>query len=345
MATEREEGLRLSVVIPAYNAAATLPRCLDALIADAPPGTEIIVVDDHSTDATAELALRPGVRVIRLARNAGPSAARNAGAIAGTGDLLLFVDADVVVAANTIARVRSYLAAHRGCTALFGSYDAKPEAHGVVSRYRNLLHHFVHQRASARPSHFWSGLGAIRRCAFVAVGGFDESMLGIQDVELGYRLRRAGYEIHLDPTLQATHLKRWTLWSMVRTDIVLRALPWTRLLLRSRSLPRDLSLCWRARVSVATVWLLLAAIILTPMNPWSIAAAGVLAAAFLAINADLMRFMARHQGWRFMPAITSLHLFYCIYCGAGLLFGIVSYALSPGASKPGGSIAGVHPAS
>lgn len=341
MATNTGESHRVSVIVPAYNAAELLPRCLDALISDALTGEEILVIDDGSTDVTGNIASRAGIRLITLGRSAGAAAARNAGAGATVGELLLFVDADVVIAPRTLARVRSHFAAHPECAALFGSYDARPDAPSVVSQYRNLLHHFVHQRANARPSHFWSGLGAIRRDAFLAVGGFDESMRALEDVELGYRLRRAGHEIHLDRTLQATHLKRWTLWSMLRTDIGLRALPWTRLLLSARVLPGDFSLDWGARASVVTAWLLLAAIALVPLNAWLLTAVLVLVPTFLAINADLLKFFGRQRGRRFALAAMALHLLYSFYSGAGLLYGILSYALSPGASKPCGRISGI----
>jgi glycosyltransferase involved in cell wall biosynthesis len=342
MTTNSAENQRVSIIVPAYNAAEMLPRCLDALVSQASADVEILVVDDGSTDATASAARHPEVRLITFPRRAGAAAARNAGASAAVGEVLLFVDADVVIAPRTLVRVRSYLGTHPQCAALFGSYDTRPDAAGVVSQYRNLLHHFVHQRANPRPSHFWSGLGAIRRDAFIAVGGFDESMSGIEDVELGYRLRRAGHEIHLDPTLQATHLKRWTLWSMLRTDIGSRALPWTWLLLNARELPGDFSLDWRARTSVVIAWLSLSAIALAPVNPWLMTALMVLLPAFLATNADLMIFFRRQRGWRFMLAAMALHLLYSFSCGAGLLLGLLLYILSPGARKAGGKMGGAR---
>src|SRR3989442_4923268 len=115
----------------------------------------------------------------------------------------------------------------------------------MVSRYRNLLHHFVHQRGKPDASTFWAGCGAIRRHTFEEVRGFDAARFprpSIEDIELGYRLRAAGHRIRLDPRLQGTHLKRWTLGSILRTDIAQRALPWSRLILKSGQAPPALNL-------------------------------------------------------------------------------------------------------
>src|SRR5690349_17222010 len=119
--------------------------------------------------------------------------------------------------------------------AVFGAYDDDPRHPGLTSRYRNLLHHHVHSGAAGEAETFWAGLGAIRREAFEAAGGFDAERFpqpSIEDIELGARLRRGGARIVLDPSIRGRHLKAWTPWSMVRTDLTRRGIPWTRLLLR-----------------------------------------------------------------------------------------------------------------
>jgi GT2 family glycosyltransferase len=128
---------------------------------------------------------------------------------------------------------------------VFGSYDDQPRDKGLVSQYRNLLHHYVHQTANCDASTFWAGCGAVRRSVFTEVGGFHENfrpICSIDDIELGYRLRRAGHRILLDKDLQGTHLKRWTLWSVISTDITHRAIPWARLVIESKNAPNDLNL-------------------------------------------------------------------------------------------------------
>jgi len=89
----------VSVIVPAYNAARTLGACLEALGQQTMPREqyEIILVDDGSTDDTAQIAGRyAGVKVLKLARNRGAAAARNAGIAAAQGELLLFTDADCI---------------------------------------------------------------------------------------------------------------------------------------------------------------------------------------------------------------------------------------------------------
>src|SRR6185369_11251063 len=134
----------LSIIVPAYNSAAELGECLRAIAAATEAPDEVIVVDDASTDETAAVAAAAGARVIRAEVNGGPAAARNRGAAAARGDVLLFIDSDVAIAPDVVARVRRTLAADAEIAALFGSYDAQPRARGVVSRWRNLLHHYVH---------------------------------------------------------------------------------------------------------------------------------------------------------------------------------------------------------
>src|SRR5690349_998145 len=259
---------RISLVVPVYNDAAHLPECLAALKRAATVDTEIIVVDDASTDGSAAQAERAGVTVLRLPRNAGPGGARNQGAGLARGEILFFVDSDVAVAPDAIRRVLSLFEQRPELSAVFGSYDASPRAPGLVSQYRNLLHHFVHQTGNPEASTFWSGCGAVRRAVFAQAGGFDDAGFGqvVEDIELGYRVRRAGHRILLDKDLQGTHLKAWTLRSLIRTDVKYRAIPWSRLIMEQGS-PNDLNLKSDQRLSAALVLLLLASLLLAPFQP------------------------------------------------------------------------------
>jgi GT2 family glycosyltransferase len=138
----------------------------------------------------------------------------------------------VCVHPDTLARFAARFAADPALDAVMGTYDDTPAAPNFLSQYKNLFHHYVHQHCDGSISTFWSGCGAIRRPLFLTCGGFDAQRYrcpAIEDIELGTRLHAAGYRIVLDRRITATHLKRWTLGSLLKTDIVNRGVPWVRL--------------------------------------------------------------------------------------------------------------------
>ena len=204
--------------MPATDSPATLQRCVDAIRAATDSPDQVIVVDSP-----------PG---------SGPAAARNAGAGRADGTLLAFVDSDVGVHADAFERIRAAFAEDPSVVAVFGSYDDSPADGGLVSIFRNLLHHWIHHSSAGRATTFWAGLGAVRADAFREAGGFDARRFGapsVEDIELGLRLARSG-TIRLDPRIQGKHLKRWGLRSMAMTDLVYRGAPWVALMLaRGRS--------------------------------------------------------------------------------------------------------------
>lgn len=301
-----------------------LERTLPALVATLPAGSELIVSDDGSQDASGETARRHGARVVRSDAVTGPAAARNRGVREARGDVLVFLDADVRVHEATLPRL---LLAFQDATlaAAFGSYDANPEARAWVSLYKNLAHHFVHQRSAGPAATFWAGCGAVRAEAFAAAGGFDERYTrpSIEDVELGYRLARAGRRVRLLADVQVTHLKRWTLASLVLSDLRDRAIPWARLLRAGHALPRSLNFSAGDRAAsafVATGCVALAATPFAGAHALAAAAVGLLAA--LAIDAPFLAFAARRESAAFAVAAGALQLVHRIAGLAGLAVGL-----------------------
>lgn len=318
---------QLSVVVPVHNGGPQLERCLDALLSSEFLNYEIVVADDGSTDASAARARERGVKVVACGARRGPAAARNLGAAQARARVILFVDADVVVRAGTLARVAAHFRRSPNVAAVFGSYDDAPAARNFVSQFKNLLHHFVHQQSSARAETFWAGCGAIRREAFDTVGGFDERKYrraSIEDIELGRRLRRAGLEIVLDRELQVTHLKRWTLRSLVRADIFDRALPWSRLILRDGAMINDLNLRTSDRVSATLTGLAIASLCLAYFYPALLAAALISFAAIFFLNFSLLGFFRERRGLWF--AVRSFVLLNLYFFYSGIVFALCSCA-------------------
>lgn len=246
------------MIVPAYNSSGHLRQCLDALAGSETAPFECIVVDDCSDDDTPDVAKEFGATVLHTNERCGPAGARNLGARTATGDILFFLDSDVCVHPDTVRRVADSFAADPGLAAVIGSYDDSPRSKDFISQYKNLMHSFVHQRSRQEASTFWSGCGAIRREIFLEFGGFDDSYNrpSIEDIELGYRLYEAGRRIALHRDIQVKHLKHWTFWNLIKTDIFDRGIPWTELIHRDHHMPNDLNVHISQRISVALVFLL-----------------------------------------------------------------------------------------
>jgi GT2 family glycosyltransferase len=312
----------VSLIVPIGGDTSGVERCLASVSRLAPPPAELIAVLDGDFPEIQKAAEAMGARIVARPVSGGPAVARNQGAAAARGAILFFADADVELAADAVERVVAFFDANPGYGALFGSYDAEPAEPDFHSQYRNLLHHYVHQRASPDASTFWAGCGAVRRDVFEAVGGFDEDypVPCIEDIELGYRMRRAGCAIRLVKDLQVKHLKRWRPRNMLATDLFRRAVPWTRLMLREGRLLNDLNVKTNDRLSVVLVFLLAAAIAAAAVWPPLLGAAAAIAILVLVFNRDLYGFYRRRRGAWFAARSVAWHWLYLVVCGLG--FGI-----------------------
>jgi GT2 family glycosyltransferase len=205
-----------------------------------------------------------------------------------------------------------------------GSYDDAPGDPGFLSQYRNLLHHFVHQSSREVASTFWAGCGAVRRRAFLGVGGFDESWVDrIEDIELGARLRGAGGSIHLAKDLQVKHLKRWRPGDMLATDLWRRAVPWTELMLREGEAVNDLNVRTRDRVAVAAAFVPLVALPAAAVWPGSLLVAAGALLLVVALNAPLFRFFKRKRGLLFALGTVPLYWVFLLVSGFGFALGLL----------------------
>ncbi len=208
---------RVSVIIPAYNAAATIGLCLGSLCSDQQQtrNLEIIVVDDASADETCALvegyqAKTNGdaisLRLLRQPRNAGPAAARNRGAEAATGAVLLFTDSDCVPAANWVEEMTSAFADPQ-IAAVKGAYK---------TRQTELLARFAQAEFESRYRMLakfeqvdvvFTYAAAFRQSVFSQMGGFDSGfpVADNEDTELSWRIVAAGHRIVFNPRAIVYH--------------------------------------------------------------------------------------------------------------------------------------------
>lgn len=320
----------ISVIIPVYNGEKFLPACLDALIANSYRERELIVVDDCSTDHSARISHEKSAVVLRTSRQSGPGGARNLGAQKARGEVLFFVDADVVVERDTLERVAANFVGHPEIAAVFGSYDDDPAEKNFFSQYKNLFHRFVHQKARSQAGTFWAGCGAIRRDVFMVLNGFDAERYprpSIEDIELGYRLRKKGYRILLDKQLQGKHLKRWNFRSMLHADILCRAVPWSMLILESKGMLNDLNLQITDRISAGMLGLSLLIVPFSLLRPQLLLLVVALLAMIAVINHKFYRFFIRRKGLTFAILVFPLHLLYYLYSSVTFVLCWLTYVI------------------
>ncbi|MDQ3998132.1 MAG: glycosyltransferase family 2 protein [Gemmatimonadota bacterium] len=333
----------LSVVVPVHQGADVLPQSLTALTRSDLPRQrwELIVVDDASTDETARIAARFADVVVRLpGKPHGTAYARNRGFEFTRGECVAFIDADVAVHPDTLARFALVLAREPQVSAVFGTFDSCPGAAGLVAKYRTLRLRYYHQENAGIAETFRASCGALRSTVFASVGMFDEWHFprhGVEDFELGHRLRQDGHRIVMRPDIQAAHLKCWTLRETIAADLRDRVVPWMRLFDRravARTRRKD-RLRTVKQVNTALTWLALVLTLAWLRADWPplLLTAGMCTAVVLRNLLPQHRFFMRHSGHAFALAAVPLELLSYLVNGVAVVVGWLSRQLL-GEPKP-----------
>ena len=209
---EVELSLSVSVVIPAWNAGGTIGKCLDSIEKQTVPPDEVIVVDDGSSDNTSGIAGSHNLEVLSTDGRKGPAAARNMGASAARGDILLFLDADVIVPPDLIEKIESHFA-DNSIWAVQTVYTPVCPAENAVSRYQNYYYYYsLNRMPQGSTATFATWCSAVRKDRFLEIGGFNVRIPEptVEDEELGYTITEKGGIIILDKTIQVTHLASYS---------------------------------------------------------------------------------------------------------------------------------------
>jgi glycosyltransferase involved in cell wall biosynthesis len=306
-------SLTVSVIIPNYNYARTLRRCLESVFEQTLRPYEVIVVDDRSTDDSRDIARGFPCRLIENPVNGGVSVSRNAGAAAATGDVLFFLDSDEALAPDALANAVDILTGDPSIGCVHGLIAPEPLVDdGPVEWYRTLHSYWWRKRATGFVQTAFFAQAAIRRSVFEAAGPFDASLRDSEDLEYSERLAPIT-RILLTDRIVAAH------------DEVSRLGP---LLLeqfrRSQLLAKTVfgakrkgaaSLTANRPLGIAAV----AAAVATMWKPW-------LAAVFLAVFAladpGQLRLVARYKGVRFVPFFLGVSLLVHVALLAGLAVGL-----------------------
>ena len=333
-ASESAPQPSVSVIVPFHGNLHQLARCLSSL-SPLPPRTEIIVAADRAPRETDRVAWRHGARVIQVTGRGGPAAARNQAASSTRSDVLIFIDADVVVPAKALHAMVQEFAANPTMAAVFGTYDDDPDCSNFFSQYKNLAHAYVHRSADRRARSFWAGFGGMRSAVFRSVSGFDEGFTRpcIEDIDLGDRVSAVGHRVLIDRRLHGCHLKRWTFRSMLASDIWDRGVPWTQLVLRSGRV-QGLNLGIGQSASVALCCVSLLCLAAAYWQPRLLVVASTAIAATLFLNRKLYAFFLERRGPWFACRAAAMNLLYHVYNAFSFVVGSALFFAQRGAVVP-----------
>ncbi|MCJ7612200.1 MAG: glycosyltransferase family 2 protein [Candidatus Aminicenantes bacterium] len=314
----------ISVIIPMYNAENTVRECLRSIFASQGVRFEVIVVNDASTDDSLSMALQFPCKIISFKSNSMISNCRNIGAHYSESDILLFFDADQIMKTNTLQR---FVQVFRDCPdvqAVVASYEMDTPAEGFFSKFKNIRHHYVHQNADKEGWTLAGGFSSIRKSKFEEMGGFKG--LYLEDIIMGYKLHRKHNRILFCKNIQVVHLKKYSLRTLLISDVFHRSIPWMQIMLRERIWKNDLNTGMSNIISVVLAMLILPLCIPLGIKFGAIAAIIIVSASWI-MNRGLLRLAFSHFRFLFLLKSLIFILFMYFYEGIGAIIGIISYYL------------------
>ncbi|GAB3137542.1 hypothetical protein GCM10027290_03440 [Micromonospora sonneratiae] len=319
----------VSIIVPNYNYAHTLEACLTSLQRQTYQPTEIIMVDDGSTDDSVAIARRLGVRVEHTARNIGAPGARNHGAELAAGEILFFVDSDVEVRPDAVANAVELLLADARIGAVCGNYDPEPLIRdSLVEEYRALQQYYWLAADEGDITTTYTALFAIRTDVFLnEVGPFDPSLRHTENAEYGHRLSRT-HRIVLTSSVRGRHDYDDRL-AVVLSKLFHRARLHVPLYLRRPDFQGGPSQDTRAWGSLAALLTLPSVALPVLFGPLWAAVPLLLLVGFLAGEAGVFRFVAGQRGPAFLAYFVAMHFLATLTIALAGMAGVAQYAVSP----------------
>jgi len=318
--------LKLSVIIPVFNSEKTITACLGAISLSSNKPLEVLVVNDGSTDQSRELAAKFKCKIVDLDKNQGRANARNVGASQATGDVLIFIDADIVIPPDALIKVMEIFRSKENVMVVNGILAAEVGGLNFCSDYKNL---YMNYNFKSMPDHvdfIFSSFVAIKKEFFLPFKDYKAT----DDTELGMRMAQThNKKIFLAKDIEVSHLKLYTFFGLLQNDFKV-ARDWAALLLQNRSIKnivaekRFAHASFNQLLSLFFVGIVVLSLAATPFIPHT----GVLACLVsvllaVGIRTDYFRFIYQKRGLVFLLRSIGLFLIDSLAHIAGILAGLL----------------------
>jgi len=320
----------------------TLAICLTAVKKQVNKQTEIIVVDDCSTQTgIKEIAGKFTDNYFRLKENVGAGRVRNFGAMKAKGEWLIFIDSDVIVSDIFFNEVIKKLKHLQNDACLQGVYGWETPIKNIYSQYKNLyyFYNYFNRIKKENYSYLSSHCFILKKKIFKEIGGFNRKIKTvIEDADFGFQLIQKGYELILDNNLMVTHLKKFSLISLLKNDAKL-SFAKAKHVLRNIHKKNNEKLIVVSGGRISEMYPVILSVLLSPIvlfvllmliifqNIVSLYLMVLLLFALLLLNYNFMKFVGDKKGFNFLLKVIPVFYLDMLFSFFGTMLGILDYSL------------------
>jgi len=320
----------ISIIIPAYNAEATIQRCIESVLKTGYAPLEVIVADDASTDGTAGIVadiaamVSERVHLVSLDSNGGPARARNFGAAKAKYSYLFFLDSDTKMLPDALEHfITRILEADAVC----GHYHWQPLNDGPVAWYKSLFNYYLFSRQGVFEHDVFLGSAAgIRREVFEKTGGYDASLewgMDYENEEFGHRLSK-DHRILVDPAISVRH--DFPDFGKLTSTYFTRVAHWMKLFLKRGKFETGGPATQSVGLASAAFPVFLASLAGLSFSLWAAAPAIVFGFAYLKGVTGFFGFVLGKRP-AFLPLAVLLNGYFCFVVSTGAAWGVLSYVI------------------
>ncbi len=322
--------MRISIVIPVKGDRGVLSKCLESALSQDYDDYEVIVVGDRMDEEAMKTVSQFSVKVVEN-MGRGVSAARNTGAKVARGEVVLFIDSDIILPRDALRKIKESL--EKGYDGVVGLISEEIPYKDFFSRYKNLWMHYTYRILPEEVALFYTSCAAMKREKFLATGGFDENYIlpSVEDTDFGRKVREYGLKVHCRKDLQVIHLKDYTFWETLKTDFkrsgalvkhILRN-PKQRRTKRVGETSVPLAFMLSVPLSVLILTLLILSIVKNGISYWGLTVSSILL--YLYINRGFIGFLYNKYGLKYMLKSCIFILIDIYFVDLGIVNGLIEY--------------------
>nr|MBP7217181.1 glycosyltransferase [Candidatus Omnitrophota bacterium] len=285
--------------------------------------------DDASTDGSNALISKFPVKLIRLKKNMGSGNARNVGMLQSSGDLVIFIDADVVVQSDSFPLLLRSFQDDLTLDAVIGCFSVEHPNRNFFSQYKNLYMHYIFCQMPDHVDFLFTSICALKRTTWL---NFMKTRLKTDDTELGQRYSAGGRKIMLHKSINVVHLKRHTFVSFFKNEFLIPR-DWAVIFLRNQGFAQLVRKRRFAHAKgnqiIGILIVLLIPMIVALWGVGSFMAVLLCLGVFFSLQARFLAFLYRSRGLLFLVTSVFVVCADAFVMGMGVIAGTCAYLFIP----------------